>query len=218
MLEHFFGSKTRVKILKLFYKNPKRKYFVREIARQTGMQLNAVRRELENLKNVGFIADTDALNKKSAQKNTEKNEETGASSEEEKIPGYIEKLKRYYIVNQNFLLYHELRSLILKARLYTEQSFVKKIEEVSRLNMLILTGIFVGAEKSRTDMLMVGGADRKKLSKIISDFERELDSKINYTVMSDREFRYRKEITDKFLYDILENKNIIMIDRTQKVT
>ena len=50
-----FGSKTRVKILNLFFSNPKKQFFVRELEREVKVQINAIRRELVNLKKVGLI-------------------------------------------------------------------------------------------------------------------------------------------------------------------
>lgn len=50
-----FGSKTRVKILGLFFSNPRKQFFVRELEREAGVQINAVRRELANLEKVGLI-------------------------------------------------------------------------------------------------------------------------------------------------------------------
>src|SRR3989339_367142 len=55
MLEHLFGSLTRIKLLRLFYGNPERAYFVRELSRTIEIQLNAVRRELANLEERNFI-------------------------------------------------------------------------------------------------------------------------------------------------------------------
>ena len=55
MLEHLFGSTTRVKLLRLFYNNQDRAYFVRELSRVIDIQLNAVRRELANLEELGLV-------------------------------------------------------------------------------------------------------------------------------------------------------------------
>src|SRR5438132_4538079 len=55
MIEQLFGSKTRVKLLQLFYSNPNRSYYVREITRKIDEQINSVRRELANLLSVGII-------------------------------------------------------------------------------------------------------------------------------------------------------------------
>ena len=56
MIEQLFGSKTRVKLLQLFYSNPNRSFYVREITRKIDEQINSVRRELSNLLNTGIIS------------------------------------------------------------------------------------------------------------------------------------------------------------------
>src|SRR5215217_1245610 len=55
MIEQLFGSKTRVKLLQLFYGNPNRSFYVREITRTIDEQINSVRRELANLLSIGII-------------------------------------------------------------------------------------------------------------------------------------------------------------------
>ena len=55
MFEQLFGSKTRVKLLSLFYNNPERPFYVREITRKIDEQINSVRRELQNLLNIGIV-------------------------------------------------------------------------------------------------------------------------------------------------------------------
>src|SRR5437870_4054888 len=55
MFEQLFGSKTRVKLLQLFYSNPNRSFYVREITRKIDEQINSVRRELANLLSIGII-------------------------------------------------------------------------------------------------------------------------------------------------------------------
>src|SRR5215468_6258426 len=56
MIEQLFGSKTRVKLLQLFYSNPNRSFYVREITRKIDEQINSVRRELANLLSIGIIS------------------------------------------------------------------------------------------------------------------------------------------------------------------
>src|SRR5207237_7512925 len=55
MIEQLFGSKTRVKLLQLFFSNPNRAFYVREITRKIDEQINSVRRELANLLSIGII-------------------------------------------------------------------------------------------------------------------------------------------------------------------
>ena len=70
MLERLFGSRTRVKLLKLFLTNPSTAFFVREISRKVGEQLNSVRRELANLMTLGAVTTAEHDDKKFYQLNT----------------------------------------------------------------------------------------------------------------------------------------------------
>jgi predicted transcriptional regulator len=203
MLEHLFGSKTRVKLLRIFLGNPSQPYYLRELARKLGMQLNSIRREVDNLEKIGIIK---SLTGQSPA--TEEGEDGGKSSGS----------KKYFLVDTSFVLYPELKALLLKAQLLYEKNFVNKIEKMAQVKLLILTGIFVGLEGSTTDLLLVGAVNRNKLARIVSDFERNLDRSINYTVMSYQEFKYRQDITDKFLYDILEGRKIVVIDKINLVS
>ena len=55
MLSKLFGSTARIKILKLFILHPNEKYYIRQLARDLSLQLNSVRRELENLESFGIL-------------------------------------------------------------------------------------------------------------------------------------------------------------------
>ena len=54
-IEKLFGSKTRAKLLKLFFGSPEKSFYVREMTRVIDEQINSVRRELLNLENIGII-------------------------------------------------------------------------------------------------------------------------------------------------------------------
>ena len=54
-IEKLFGSKTRAKLLELFFSNVNKSYYVREITRVIDEQINSVRRELINLESIGVI-------------------------------------------------------------------------------------------------------------------------------------------------------------------
>ncbi len=62
-IDALFGSKTRVKLLHLFFNNIERSFFVREITRIVDEQINSVRRELANMKEIGIISSSEKSNK-----------------------------------------------------------------------------------------------------------------------------------------------------------
>ena len=62
-IDALFGSKTRVKLLHLFFNNIERSFFVREITRIVDEQINSVRRELANMKEIGIMSSSEKSNK-----------------------------------------------------------------------------------------------------------------------------------------------------------
>ena len=54
-LRDLFISKVRVKLLQIFFDNPNELYYVRQLVRKAGEEINAVRRELERLEKTGFL-------------------------------------------------------------------------------------------------------------------------------------------------------------------
>ncbi len=192
MLEHLFGSKTRVRLLRLFLHHPEESFFVRELSRKTHFQMNAVRRELDNLVKFGCLVES---------KPQAVQAEKGPSGQ-----------RRYYKLNTDFVLYPELRALLLKSQVLLEQNFVKRIQDMGSLKYLALTGRFVDDAALPTDLLVIGKVNRERLERLIRDFERELGASVRFTVLTGSEFQYRKQVGDKFIYSILEAKKIVVVD------
>jgi len=205
MLEQLFGSKTRSKLLYLFLKNPKKKFYVRELTREVGAQLNSIRREIKNLENFGMIMASEIT---VSPEDSKPNPSVKSASKSKAARGQ----KKYYVLNDDFVIYPELRSLFVKAELLVEQDLVQKILAVGRIRYLALTGVFVGLEDSSTDLFIVGQLNKKKFESLIKKFEKEMKTTINYTIMTKAEFDYRRGITDRFLYAILENQKIVAHD------
>lgn len=192
MLEHLFGSTTRLKLLRLFFNNPERSYFVRELSRVIDTQLNAVRRELANLEEFGVI--------KHVAFGEAKEEEVGTER------------SKYYQLSSQFFLNEELSALLTKTQLLEERNFIDLIKKrCGNIKTMILTGFFTQADVS-TDMLLVGEVKPVPLAKAIRDFEKFLNRPIRYTVMDEKEFLERREIGDKFLYSIFESKHVLGTD------
>ncbi|MEA2088822.1 MAG: hypothetical protein U9O55_03225 [Patescibacteria group bacterium] len=198
MLEQLFNSKIRVKLLRLFLANPNKQYYIRQLTRLLDSQINSVRREIDNLVSIGILSAASNFEQKKKNENAVKK---GKSQ------------RKYFQVNINFDLYLELRSLILRSHLVVKKGICKEIAKAGNISYLAFTGIFVSnSAESSVDILIVGKANKKKIGKIINKFEKELNRSINYTLMSKTEFLYRKDVTDKFLYSILEGKKIVAID------
>jgi hypothetical protein len=194
MLEQLFGSKTRVKLLQLFLANSEKKYYIREITRLLDCQINSVRREVENLASFGILKGVNGNEVKDV-----KNKKNEAQ-------------KKYFQANLDFPLFSELKSLILRSHLIIKKGLLREILKAGNIYYLALAGIFVDTGNGPVDIFIVGKVRKDKIEKIISKFEKELNRRINYTLLSKTEFNYRKDVTDRFIYEILEGEKIVVVN------
>ncbi len=182
MLKRLFTSSTRIKLLTLFLLHPDEEYFIRELTRKLGEQINSVRRELDNMKKIGIL--------KSKFKNR----------------------KKFYVVDKNFVIFQELRSIILKT-LADHEAIAKKLSKCGDIDYMVLSGIFVN-KNSTVDLLIVGNTINR--DKLESTLNSEVATKrpVRYSILTKDDFIYRLECKDRFLTDILrDTENIIAINK-----
>ncbi len=196
MLEQLFGSKTRLKLLRLFFRDPQESFFVREISRQVGVQINAVRRELELLLRLDIIQEKEEKKKKS--------DKTKAGAT----------LRRYYQLNSDSIIYSELQALLIKDKVIGQKEFIKELEEkTGDVKLLILTGEFTGAQDAPTDLLIAGKIKPRTLLKLVAQYEKDLGFDIRYTIMSEDEFHDRRYVMDKFIYGVFEAEHLKVVNK-----
>lgn len=190
MIEQLFGSKTRVKLLQLFYTNPNRSFYVREITRKIDEQINSVRRELANLLSIGIIS--------SADDNTN---------------------KLYYEVDQTYDYYDALSAIFGAKRKTTAKTIPTKNEDkseitsVGNVELAILTGQFTRDESAGIDLLIVGDTNHTKVQKFVEEFEAKENKEIRYTVMTRKDFEYRRQVKDRFINTVLSAKRQVLVDK-----
>lgn len=194
MIEQIFGSRTRWKLLKVFLSHSEDHFYIRELTRLTGEKLNSVRRELANLESWGIIV--------SEKPNTVDKEKVSKAKE-----------KKYFRAETDFVLFNELKDLIMKSWLLVEKSLVDKLTKMGNIKLLILSGKFVNNPTVETDLLIVGSINRDKLNNFMKQLSRSFGEDVHYTMMTPKEYQYRKDVTDRFLYRILETGHIKMIDK-----
>ncbi len=196
MIDQLFGSKTRVKLLQLFYSNPNRSFYVREITRKIDEQINSVRRELSNLLSIGIIT-SDTNNN-----------------------------KLYYEVNQKFTYYQPLSAIFgnkpyspiadKDQALITEDKdegdVVSRLRSVGKVDLALLTGQFTRDEVPGVDLLIVGDVNAVQVKKFVEGFEKQEGKDIRYVVMTTKEYTYRLQIKDRFISQLLTAKKQVLIN------
>lgn len=191
MIEQLFGSKTRVKLLQLFYSNPNRSFYVREITRKIDEQINSVRRELSNLLSIGIITSDNTNN------------------------------KLYYEVNQKYEYYRPLQEIFgggvkkASSRVSVDQDLTETdndLKSIGHIDLAVYTGQFTRDDSSGIDFLVVGDINPTALQKYVDELEAKEGKSLRYTSMTLPDFRYRQQIHDRFAVGVIQSKKQILVD------
>ena len=185
--EKLFGSKTRAKLLQLFFENPNKSFYVREMTRVIDEQINSVRRELLNLENIGIIKNETFDN------------------------------KVYYSANTKHPFTRPLVDIFSKKNSAIHNKDVKETtwEEYVRpvknyLKGLVVTNRLPGQDG--IDLLIIGNDRTRKLTRWAEVVEKKQGKPINYVIMSPDDFTYRKSVKDRFIAEVLEMEITEIID------
>lgn len=175
----------KVKILKVFIKDSTKKLTLEELQTRTHIPINTLRAELRQAIKYNII-------------------------QEIKI-----KKETTYILNpiEEVLA---LEPVIFRLGQSFFDTLAQKLDKIGKIHFCILMGAFLQRDKDRVDMFLVADdINEKKFEALIQDIETELAQEITYTVLTLKDFEYRQNMFDKFVLDILENKNTqIIIDKS----
>lgn len=178
--------------MQLFYSNPNRSFYVREITRKIDEQINSVRRELSNLLNIGIIVSENTNN------------------------------RLYYEVNQKFEYYKPLQEIFgggvtksapkkVKAAVGDEAAG-PDLNSVGRIDLALYTGQFTRDDSAGVDILVVGDVNKNALQKYVDQLEAQEGKSLRYAVMKLPDFEYRRAIRDRFAVAIENAKKQILVD------
>jgi len=182
-LQDFLISRVRVKLLQVFLSQPKEIFYVRQLVRRTKEEINAVRRELARMEERGLV-------KKEPRAN-----------------------RVYYGFKKNYLFYDELLSLVAKTT-GLGKKIIKNKNKIGQIKYAMLSGKFVRHkphQQQDVDLLMVGEIVLPQLAAVIKGFESKLGREINYTVMTEKEFDFRKRRRDPFITSVLLTSRVMLI-------
>lgn len=183
MLRDLIVSRVRVKILQLFFLFPDKMFHVRDIVRRCEEEINAVRRELAHLEHAGILTKEPRAN------------------------------RLFYQLRRDYPLYFDLLSLIVKTSAMGGD-IIKNKQKLGKMKFVMISGKYarnIARGGNEVDLLVVGKVVLPELSQIIRTEEARKEREINYTVMSDEEFAFRKERRDPFVLDILSSSRIMVI-------
>ena len=184
MLEDIIISRVRVKILSLLLGHPGVIFHVRDIVRRVDEEINAVRRELAHMEKAGMVSKEQRAN------------------------------RLFYSFRKAYPLYFELMELIGKTS-GLGADVIKQRAKLGKLKYVMVSGRFLRGlvKKSQTDvdLLVVGSVVLPELSQIIKAEEARRDREINYTVMTEDEFTFRKSRRDPFVLSVIGGSRVMIV-------
>jgi len=184
VLEDIIISRVRVKILTLFLSHPGVIFHVRDIVRRVDEEINAVRRELAHMEKAGMVAKEQRAN------------------------------RLFYLFRKEYPIYFELLELIGKSS-GLGGDILKSRAKLGKLKFVMVSGRYLRGltKKSPTDvdLLVVGTVVLPELSQIIKAEEARREREINYTVMTEEEFAFRKSRRDPFVLSVIGGSRVMII-------
>lgn len=183
MLADFITSKSRIKLLNVFLSSPFEMYHVRELVRRTNDEINAVRRELSFLEQRGILAKEPRAN------------------------------RIYYFLSKTYPFYFDILQIAAKT-VGLGVEVIRNRAKLGKIKYAMFSGRFVRRiqkQEEEVDFLVVGTIVLPELALLVKNEERRLGNEINYTVMSEDEFSFRKKRQDPFLMSILLGSRVMLI-------
>ena len=184
ILEDIVISRVRVKMLELFLSHPGTIFHVRDIVRRVDEEINAVRRELAHMEKAGMVT-------KEARAN-----------------------RLFYAFRKDYPVYYELLELIGKTS-GMGWDIIKSKAKLGKIKFAMLSGRYVRGMPKRSgndvDILIVGNIVLPELAQIVKSEELRRENEINYTVMTEEEFLFRKRRRDPFVLAVLEGSRVMLI-------
>lgn len=183
MLQNIIPSKVRRKILELFFQNPANTYFLREVVRLVGEEVNAVKRELDILHDSRLLQREKRTN------------------------------KVFYTLNRNYLFYDEF------LRIFTKTTHLGKVllEYQTRMGKIKFAAISlkfsrkIAIKEDEIYVLFVGIMVIPEVELVMSSVKSSFGSDVNYTVMTEDEFTFRKRNNDPFIWKFLKQPKVMIV-------
>lgn len=183
MLKKLFISKVRIKLLEQMLFNPKKEYHVRGLVRIMDEEINAIRRELLNLKSAGIL----------------KSEPKGN--------------KVVYTIDTTCPILPELISMMYKDSELGQNLYRIGTKVVHAEIIILAKPFIENKYESNTDVdvLFVGNIEVRALTQEMKDLEKIIGREIRYSVITLKDFEFAKKKREAFLMNILDNEKIILL-------
>ena len=203
ILGKLFGSNHIVKILRLFLFNPDQAFESSDIYERTKVPEEVIRVERSMLERVGLIR------KRSFYKEVPRKRGKKTVMIKKRVQGWI--------LDPSFLYLEALQNFFVATATIDNTAFLKKLRKGGTPKVVVVSGFFMGESNDvneHIDLLVVGDSmNEKRLAPAIRDVEAEMGKEIRYAVFSTKDFKYRLDVRDRLVRDILDYPHKVLIDK-----
>ncbi len=197
-LAKLFGGQARVKIMRLFLLNHESVFEIDEVISRSRVTKANSRKEVNALAAMGFIKGKFVTHE-------------GSRGAKKKVPAWQ--------LNPAFPYIDSIRDLLVDPSLLLRDDLPQRFKQIGKIKLMIVSGIFIGSDKSRADILIVGDKLKKNIiQQIIKGLESEVGKELDYVVLDSAEFKYRVDMYDKLVCDIIDLPHERLIDSGQLST
>jgi len=197
-LAKLFGGQARVKIMRLFLLNNNSTFEIEDVVSRSRVTKANSRKEVNALVAMGFVKQKFVTHE-------------GSRGAKKKLPAWQ--------LDPSFPYINSIRDLLVDPSLLLREDLAARFKQVGKIKLMIVGGIFIGSEKSRADLLIVGDKLKKNIiQQIMKGLESEIGKELDYVVLESAEFKYRIDMYDKLVCDIIELPHEKIIDSGQLST
>lgn len=189
ILAKMFGGVARVKIMRLFLLNPDQGFETSMVSERSRLSASVSRQVVNQLSAMNLVK------KKSFIKETTDGR-TG-KIKKKRVQGWF--------LNSDFPYIKEMKALLVEGDFFKHDELVKRFRPAGKVQLLVVSGVFIQQSDSRLDVLVVGdNISKKYVQKTIAVLESELGKELAYAVFDSADFKYRVSMYDKLLRDMFD--------------
>ena len=197
-LAKLFGGQARVKIMRLFLLNNNSTFEIEDVVSRSRVTKSNSRKEVNALCAMGFIKQKFITHE-------------GSRGAKKKVGAWQ--------LDSSFPYIDSIRDLLVDPSLLLREDLPIRFKQVGKIKLMVVSGIFIGSDKSRVDILIVGDKLKKNIiQQIIKGLESEIGKELDYVVLDSDEFKYRIDMYDKLVCDIIDLPHEKIIDNGQLST
>ena len=176
-------TKNQILLLEIFFAQTEKAFYLRELGKLLGKQPGVFQADINRLEKTGLLI------------------------------GYYQANSRYFKINKKYLIYPELKKIFLKTAGITG-ALKNELNKIKGVKQAFIYGSYASGKEragSDVDLFIIGTVDESVLLKAINRLEKKFGREINYTLMSEGEFKRKQKENNSFLKNVLNKKTISLI-------